>query len=132
MTNYYYLASDQKLGCGTGSLNIWESTMEVPGFDYPIQMEIVNGVAKKHELRELLQYIQNHMSHYDQCVVQIANILNSNRVELEVKKKSNIFLHELSSPDQLLLKEGEMLTIKKGEIDETPNDTFFSTAVNRL
>lgn len=113
MTNYYYLASDQKLGKGTGSLNMWESTMEIPGFDYPIQMEIVKGVEKKHELRELLQYIQNHTAPYNVCVVQIAHIINSNRLKLEVKKKSKILLHEIVDPNQLLLEEGELLTIKK-------------------
>lgn len=63
MTSYYYLASDQKLGKGTGTLDLVESTMTIPGFDYPIQLEIVNGVEKKHELRELLQYIQKK-SHF--------------------------------------------------------------------
>lgn len=113
MTSYYYLASDQKLGKGTGTLDLVESTMTIPGFDYPIQLEIVNGVEKKHELRELLQYIKNHTSHYDVCVVQIAHIINSNRLELEVKKKSKILLHEIVDLNQLLLEEGELLTIKK-------------------
>jgi hypothetical protein len=61
MTNYYYLASDQKLGLGNASLDFVESEAWMnPGFDYPIQVEIFSGVKKEWELRELLQYIRNH------------------------------------------------------------------------
>lgn len=114
MTNYLYLASDQKMGLGNGSLDITEADFEkVPGFDYPVQVEIVNGVEKAWELRELLQYIQNHMAPYKTCTVQVANLLNSNRVELKVQKKSNILLQELTEPSQLFVQEGQLLTIKK-------------------
>ena len=114
MTNYYYLASDQKMGLGNGSLDMTEAEVEtIPGFDFPVQVEIVNGVEKAWELRELLQYIQNHMAPYKVCTVQVANLLNSNRVELKVQKKSNILLHELTEPSQLFVQEGQLLTINK-------------------
>lgn len=114
MTNYYYLASNQKMGLGNGSLDITEADLEeIHGFDYPVQVEIVNGVEKVWELRELLQYIQNHMAPYKVCTVQVANLLNSNRVELKVQKKSNILLHEITEPRQLFVQEGHLLTIKK-------------------
>jgi hypothetical protein len=41
MTNYYYLASDQKLGLGNASLDFVETEpWMIPGFDYPVQREI--------------------------------------------------------------------------------------------
>lgn len=114
MTNYYYLASDQKMGLGNGSLDMTEAEVEtIPGFDFPVQVEIVNGVEKAWELRELLQYIQNHMAPYKTCTVQVSNLLNSNRVELKVQKKSNILLHEITESRQLFVQEGQLLTINK-------------------
>ncbi|PIC70107.1 hypothetical protein CSV77_10115 [Sporosarcina sp. P16b] len=114
MTNYYYLASDQKLGSGNASLGFIDTdAWLIPGFDYPVQREIINGVEKGWELRELLQYIRNHTAPYDVCTVQIANLLNSNRVELKIQKKSNLLLHEIVDPKQLLLQEGHLLTVNK-------------------
>ncbi|WP_155979483.1 hypothetical protein [Sporosarcina ureae] len=53
MTNYYYIASDKKLEDGNASLQIIETEeWMIPGFDYPVQREIVNGVDKHWELRE--------------------------------------------------------------------------------
>ncbi|MGD6805305.1 hypothetical protein [Rossellomorea aquimaris] len=55
---YYYLASDQKLGSGNGTIGMAMSALElVSGFDYPIQVENINGLEKEWELRALLQYI---------------------------------------------------------------------------
>ena len=114
MTNYYYLASDQKLGLGNASLDFTEiEPWMIPGFDYLVQVEIFNGVKKEWELRELLQYICNYTAPHKVCTVQIANLLNSNQVELRVQKKSNLLLHEIVDPKQLLLQEGHLLTIKK-------------------
>jgi hypothetical protein len=114
MTYYYYLASDQKLGSGNGTIGIAMSAPElIPGFDFPIQVEIINGLEKEWELRALLQYIQNHSVPYKTCTVQVANLLNSNRVELKVRSKSKVLLHEITDPKQLLLEEGQLLTIKK-------------------
>ena len=114
MTNYYYLSSDQKMALGNCSIDFTKSEMDIiPGFDYPIQLEIYNGIEKEWELRELLQYIHNHCAPYKVCTVQIAHLINSNRVELEVQKSSNILLHEIVDPKQLLLQEGHLLTIKK-------------------
>ena len=88
MTNYYYLASDQKLGSGNASLDFVEiEAWLIPGFDYPVQREIFNGVEKGWELRELLQYIRNHTAPYDVCTVQIANLLDSDQVELKGTEK---------------------------------------------
>src|SRR5690606_13476397 len=72
-----------------------------------------NGIEKEWELRELLQYIRNHTASYKVCTVQIANLLNSNKVEMKVREKSKILLHEISDPKQILLSEGQLLTIKK-------------------
>ena len=113
MTYYYYLASDQKMGLGTGTLDLTVADDIIPGFDYPVQLEIMNGIEKEWELRELLQYIRNHTASYKVCTVQIANLLNSNKVELKVREKSKILLHEISDPKQILLSEGQLLTIKK-------------------
>ncbi|MBO1911386.1 hypothetical protein [Sporosarcina sp. 6E9] len=114
MTNYYYLASDQKLGLGNASLDFVETEpWMIPGFYYPVQREIFNGVEKAWELRELLQYIRNYTAAHKVCTVQVAHLLNSNLVELRVQKKSNLQLHEIVDPKQLLLQEGHLLTINK-------------------
>lgn len=114
MTNYYYLASDQKLGLGNTSLDFTEiEPWMIPGFDYPVQVEIFNGVKKEWELRELLQYIRNYTASYPVCTVQIAHLLNSDQVELKVQKKSNLLWNEIVNPKQLLLQEGHLLTINK-------------------
>lgn len=47
------------------------------------------------------------------CIVQIAHLLNNHRVELKVRKKTKLLLHEITDHKQLLLQEGELLTIKK-------------------
>lgn len=114
MTYYYYLASDKKMALGNGSIDFTETDFHtIPGFDYPIQLEIYNGIEKEWELRALLQYIRNHTAPYKVCVVQIANLINSNKVELKVENKSKILLHEITDAKQLLLEEGHLLTIKK-------------------
>lgn len=112
MTNYYYIASDKKLGDGNASLQFLGSEeWSIPGFDYPVQKEIVNGVEKHWELRELLQYIRNNAARYDVCTVQIAHLVNP--TELKVQTKSNIYLHDIFEPKQLLLAEGQLLSIIK-------------------
>ena len=113
MTHYYYLASDRKMGLGNGSIDYLETNEIIPGFDYPVQLEIMNGLEKEWELRELLQYIRNHTAPFKVCTVQIANLINSNKVELKVREESKILFHEILNPKQLLLEEGHLLTIKK-------------------
>ncbi|GEN89808.1 hypothetical protein [Oceanobacillus sojae] len=113
MTNYYYLASDQKMGQGNGTLDFIEINEVIPGFDYPVQIEIYNGLEKEWELRALLQYIRNHTESYKVCTVQIAHLISSNHFELKARRKSKVLLHEIVDPMQLLLQEGELLTIKK-------------------
>lgn len=114
MTSYYYLASDQNLLDGNSSLEFFKTDpMAIPGFDFPIQREIYNGVDKSWQLRELHQYISNHMARYENCVIQVAHLLNSNLVELNVQEKSLIAFSELNEPKQLLMNEGQLLTIRK-------------------
>ncbi|MBC9710094.1 MAG: hypothetical protein H9W80_12850 [Enterococcus sp.] len=114
MTSYYYLASDQNMTDGTGSLEFVKvDPMNVPGFDYPIQREIFNGIEKAWQLRELHQYISNHMERHENCVIQIAHLLNSNLVELQVQEKNFLLFSEMTDPRQFLLNEGQLLTIKK-------------------
>lgn len=76
-----------------------------------MQREIVNGVEKYWELRELLQYIRNNTAPYDVCTVQVAHLVNPSG--LEVQNKSNILLYDIIEPKQLLLAEGQLLTINK-------------------
>ena len=112
ITNYYYITSDKKLADGNSSLDFIETEeWMIPCFDYPVQREIVNGVEKDWELRELLQYIRNHTAAYDACTVQIAHLVNP--TGLKVENKSNILLHDIVEPKQLLLAEGQLLTINK-------------------
>ncbi|MBP3951828.1 hypothetical protein [Bacillus suaedae] len=114
MTNYYYLASDKKMGSGIGSVDFTKTEPHlIPGFDYPIQIEIFNGIEKDWQLQELLHYIRNHTAPYEVCTVQIANVINSNRTELEIQKKHKVLLNEIVDPKQLLLQEGHLLTVKK-------------------
>lgn len=88
MTSYYYFASDHNMTNGTGSLEFVETdSMNIPGFDYPIQREIFNGSEKVWQLRELHQYISNQMAYYENGVIQIAHLLNSSLVELKVQEK---------------------------------------------
>ncbi|WP_153723584.1 hypothetical protein [Sporosarcina cascadiensis] len=112
MTHYYYLSSDKRMNAGSGSLDFNFMETEISGFDYPIQIEM-QSLEKKWELRELLQYIHNHTAPYEVCHMQIANLLSSNRVGLEIVRKSEVYLHEITDVSQLLLQEGSMLTIKK-------------------
>lgn len=113
MTNYYYLASDQKMGQGNGTLDFIEINEVIPGFDYPVQIEIYDGLEKEWELRALVQYIRNHTESYKVCTVQIAHLISSNHFELKARRKSKVLLHEIADPIQLLLQEGDLLTIKK-------------------
>lgn len=112
MTHYYYIASDKKLGLGNGTLDFVPTDYSIPGFDYPVQLEVLS-LEKDWELMALLQYIRNHTAPHKECTIQIAHLLNSNRVELKVYEKSKILLRNIVDPKQLLLKEGHLLTIKK-------------------
>lgn len=83
MTQYYYLASDQPLAVGNGSLEFAEATREnILGFNFPVQREIYNGVNKTWQLRELHQYIVNHLNRYEKCTVHMAHLLNSSVVDM--------------------------------------------------
>lgn len=119
MTYYYYLASDQQFNVtqANGSLEMIEiENLHIPGFAYEVQIEIFNGVEKDWELRELLQFIQQHVSAYETCTVQVANLLNSNRHVLRVIRKESIPFHQLLHFKQLLVEEGQLLHIEKTPI----------------
>lgn len=114
MTNYYYLTSDQKMGLGNGSLDFIKTDEDmIAGFDYPVQLEIYNGLKKDWELQELLQYILNHTSPYENCTVQIANLINPEQTESGILEKHRLLLHEIVDSKQLLLQEGHLVTIMK-------------------
>lgn len=116
MTYYYYLASDQKFDVtkSNGSLEMTETEdSDIPGFDHKVQLEIYNGIEKNWELRELLQFIQQHASAYETCTVQVANLLNSNRHALSVIRKESIPLPQLLHFKQLLVEVGHLLHIEK-------------------
>ena len=42
MTHYYYIASDKKLGLGNGTLDFVPTDYSIPGFDYPVQLEVLS------------------------------------------------------------------------------------------
>ncbi|MEK3906766.1 hypothetical protein [Oceanobacillus sp. FSL K6-0127] len=130
MTYYYYLASDIPLQKGyyydegfhlnfnnstshDEILTLEKSDEHIKGFDYPIQIEIFNGVEQEEELQKLLYYIQEQTASYKVCSVQIAKLINSNKIKFKVKEKSKLLLHEITNPKQLLLSEGHLITIKK-------------------
>lgn len=114
MTNYYYLTSDQKMGLGNGSLDFIKTDEDmIAGFDYPVQLEIYNDLKKDWELQELLQYILNHTSPYENCTVQIANLINPEQTESGILEKHRLLLHEIVDSKQLLLQEGHLVTIMK-------------------
>lgn len=114
MTNYYYLTSDQKMGLGNGSLDFIKTDEDmIAGFDYTVQLEIYNGLKKDWELQELLQYILNHTSPYENCTVQIANLINPEQTESGILEKHRLLLHEIVDSKQLLLQEGHLVTIMK-------------------
>ncbi|MFB1050636.1 hypothetical protein [Paraliobacillus sp. JSM ZJ581] len=95
------------------ALILEKSEEHIKGFDYPIQIEVFNGVEREEELQKLLHYIKEQTALYKVCTVQIANLLNSNKSTFKVKEKSKILLHEITNPKQLLLSEGHFITIKR-------------------
>ena len=102
------------MGLHNGTIDLTETEPSIiPGFDYPIQLEIYNGLEKDWELQELLQYILNHTAPYENCTVQLAHLINPEQTELGVQKKHSLLLHEIMDSKQLLLEEGQLLTIKK-------------------
>lgn len=114
MTQYFYLASDQVVSPGNGSLEITEAPPEmIQGFRFLVQREVYNGITKLWQLREMHQYIINHLNRYEKCTVQVAHLLNSNKVDMRIHKETLLTVAEFNHPQSLLLAEGESVTIRK-------------------
>lgn len=116
MTYYYYIAADiglPKESLKNVHLDIEESGERIKGFDFPIQLEIYNGIGREREARILLDYISRQAEGHKRCTFQIANLVNSNRVPFKILEKKHIQLHKIKSPAELILEEGQLLTIEK-------------------
>ncbi|MCH4828160.1 hypothetical protein [Planococcus halocryophilus] len=116
MTYFYYIASDIELvpeAYKEYELYFEESNERIKGFDFPLQLEIENGINAKEEAEILLEYIYKKAENHKRCAFQVAKLVNSNRVPFKVLEKKQVFLHKIKSSDELLLPEGHLLTIKK-------------------
>lgn len=116
MTYFYYIASDIELT--TESYKEYElyferSNERIKGFDFPIQIEIDNGINTKEEVEILWDYIYNKAKNHKRCTFQIAKLINSNREPFKVLEKKQVFLSKIKSSEELFLQEGQLLTIKK-------------------
>lgn len=112
MTYYYYIAADIKLTTDV-QLDIDQSFEQLKGFEFPIQLEIYNGINKEREARILLEYITRQAEKHKRCTFQIANLINSNRVPFKITEKKQVQLHKIKAPSELILEEGQLLTINK-------------------
>lgn len=116
MTYFYYIASDIELTTETykeHELYFEKSNERIKGFDFPIQLEIDNGINTKEEGDILLEYIHKKTENHKRCTFQIAKLVNSNRVAFKVLEKKQVLLYKLKSSEELLLSEGHLLTIQK-------------------
>ena len=116
MTYYYYIAADIELSkesIRNVYLDIDESEERIKGFDFPLQLEIYNGIDREREARILLDYIMQQAEGHKRCTFQIANLVNSNRVPFKITGKKHAQLHKIKSPAELILEEGQLLTIEK-------------------
>ena len=116
MTYYYYIAANIELKHEKYNEHIFtleKSEERIEDFELPIQFEICNGIDKKRELQSLLTYIHQQAHGYKECKFQIANLVNSNRVPFTITDKKHVFLHKIKSEQELLLEEGQLLTIEK-------------------
>ena len=116
MTYYYYIAADVELHIEQYNEHIFsleKSTENIKGFDVPIQLEIYNGIDTKRELQSLLAYVNQQAEGHKRCTIQIANLVNSNRVPYKITEEKHVLLHKIKSEQELLLEEGQLLTIEK-------------------
>ncbi|MFC3212670.1 hypothetical protein [Planomicrobium okeanokoites] len=116
MTYFYYIASDIELTPETykeHQLYFERSNERIKGFDFPVQIEIDNGINTKKDVEVLLKYIYEKADNHKRCTFQIAKLVNSNRVPFKVLEKNQVLLHKIKSSEELLLPEGHLLTIKK-------------------
>lgn len=116
MTYYTYIAADITLKPEQYHEQIFElaqSEERIKGFELPIQLEIYNGVSKKRALQSLLAFIQQQGHVHKRCTFQIATLVNSNREPFHITEKKHVQLHKIKSEQDLLLEEGQLLTIEK-------------------
>lgn len=116
MTYYTYIAADIPLKPEQYHDAIFELAHceeRIKGFELPIQLEIYNGVTKKRALRSLLSFIEQQAQAHKRCAFQIAMLINSNREPFLVTEKKYVQLHKINSEQDLLLEEGQLLTIEK-------------------
>ncbi|MCH4826926.1 hypothetical protein [Planococcus halocryophilus] len=116
MTYFYYIASDIELTTEIykeHELYFERSNERIKGFDFPIQLEIDNGINTKEEVDILFEYIHKKAENHKKCTFQVAKLVNSNRVPFKVLEKKQVHLHKLKSSEELFLPEGHLLTIKK-------------------
>lgn len=119
MTYYTYIAADIPLKPEQYNEHIFDleqSDQHIKGFELPIQLEIYNGVTEKRELRSLLAFIQQQTQGHKRCTFQIALLVNSNREPFLITEKKHIQLHKINSEQDLLLEEGQLLTIEKVQL----------------
>lgn len=119
MTYYTYIAADIPLKPEQYHDAIFELARceeRIKGFEMPIQLEIYNGVSKKRELQSLLALIQQQAQGHKQCTFQIAMLINSNREPFLITEKKHVQLHKIQSEQDLLLEEGQLLTIEKVQL----------------
>ncbi|SDN62666.1 hypothetical protein [Alkalicoccus daliensis] len=88
-------------------------TKGIKGFNLPLQIEIEYGILTKKELDILLDYLYEHADQYRKCTFQVANFINSTKHSMKVLQRKKVLLHQIRSPEELLLEEGELITIKK-------------------
>lgn len=116
MTYYTYIAADIALKPEQYHEQIFaleQSEQRIDGFELPIQLEIYNGVSKKRALQSLLAFIQQQAQAHKRCTFQMAYLINSNRVPFHITEKKHVLLHKIKSEQDLLLDEGQLLTIEK-------------------
>lgn len=119
MTYYTYIAADIPLKpehYHDAQFELALCEERIKGFELPIQLEIYNGVTKKRELRSLLAFIQQQAQGHKRCTFQITMLVNSNREPFLITEKKHVQLHKINSEQDLLLEEGQLLTIEKVQL----------------
>lgn len=70
-------------------------------------------MTKKRALRSLLSFIEQQAQAHKRCAFQIALLVNSNREPFLITEKKHVQLQKINSEQDLLLEEGQLLTIEK-------------------
>lgn len=115
MTYFYYIASNIELNTESyreNKLYFENSNEQIQRFDFPIQLEIDNGINTKEDVDILFDYIHEKAENHKKCTFQIAKLVNSNRVPFKILEKKQVLLHKRKSSEESFLPEGRLLTIK--------------------